>query len=126
MLFFDCKKSLEIALPDSISFWAKLFELGNVFFAFLGDFSKFQSYVEGSSLSGYYLLDYVVAGDEIQDYYDGKSTLTEQAIEHLITDEETKFAFGCTTKETNLFYTQEAAGIMGMGTRTNSKRPSFF
>lgn len=77
--------------------------------------------MEGSSLSGYYLLDYVVAGDEIQDYYEGKSNLTEEAMKNLLTDEETKFAFGCTTKETNLFYTQEAAGIMGMGTKTNSK-----
>lgn len=60
------------------------------------------SYAEGSSLSG------IIIEDQIQFERDsvGESITT---------------TFGCTTKETNLFYTQAANGIFGLAPNRQAK-----
>jgi hypothetical protein len=59
------------------------------------------SYAEGSSLSG------IIIEDEIQ--FEGGSE-----------GESIRTSFGCTTKETNLFYTQAANGIFGLAPKRQS------
>lgn len=59
------------------------------------------SYAEGSSLSG------IVIEDEVQ-------------FERTSQGESIKTTFGCTTKETNLFYTQAANGIFGLAPKRKS------
>ena len=54
--------------------------------------------MEGSSYTGFVVNDYVYFGDNYSAWKDGF-----------------KFVFGCIYKETNLFYTQKADGILGMG-----------
>lgn len=60
-----------------------------------------QSYAEGSSISGILVEDYIMFGD---DY---------------LHSERVKFVFGCHTRETNLFRTQLADGIMGLAFEKN-------
>jgi len=56
-----------------------------------------QGYTEGSSISGYWFKDYVFLGDAIQH---NPPVMTR---------------IGCHQNEDNLFYTQEANGILGVG-----------
>mgnify|MGYP000214415144 CR=1 FL=1 len=57
-----------------------------------------QGYAEGSSIAGYLVEDYFGFGN----------------------NQEVRFVFGCHTKETNMFRSQKADGIMGLGfTRRN-------
>jgi hypothetical protein len=55
-----------------------------------------QSYAEGSSIAGILVEDLVMFGDSLDP------------------DFQTRMTFGCHTRETNLFKTQEADGIMGL------------
>lgn len=75
-----------------------------------------QYYTEGSSLMGYLVKDYVLVGDEIQESYEN-STLDKE--KSFIEKERVKFVFGCTIRETNLFFGQKADGIIGLGVNTN-------
>ena len=56
-----------------------------------------QSYMEGSSYNGFMVEDKLYFGEEAPD---------EDGIE---------FVFGCVSKETKLFFTQDADGILGLG-----------
>lgn len=58
-----------------------------------------QSYLEGSSYEGFWVKDSMHFGEEFHPKLDAFN-----------------FTFGCISKETNLFYTQKADGILGMGT----------
>lgn len=58
----------------------------------------YQGYMEGSSYTGFMVQDQVYFGDQYKVGYDAFN-----------------FVFGCIYKETNLFYTQKADGILGMG-----------
>ncbi|CAK74096.1 unnamed protein product (macronuclear) [Paramecium tetraurelia] len=60
------------------------------------------SYSEGSHLEGFYLKDQVIFGDLLME----ANSVTS--------------VFGCTTRETNLFKTQQANGIMGLSPKTNT------
>ncbi|KAL4504448.1 hypothetical protein ABPG72_009894 [Tetrahymena utriculariae] len=82
------------------------------------------SYMEGSSIGGFMAIDYIVFGDEIQDYINSKrnQSLTEiEDSEYLkyINHEKVYIPFGCTTKETHLFKTQVPDGIIGLAPSTN-------
>ncbi|KAL4456197.1 hypothetical protein ABPG74_014158 [Tetrahymena malaccensis] len=83
------------------------------------------SYMEGSSIGGFMAIDYIVFGDEIQDYLNSKKSqnLTEnENTEYLkyINHEKVQIPFGCTTKETHLFKTQVPDGIIGLAPSSNS------
>ena len=54
--------------------------------------------MEGSSYTGFVVEDQVLFGDNYKENND-----------------KFKFVFGCIYRETNLFYTQNADGILGMG-----------
>ena len=58
----------------------------------------FQEYTEGSSLQGYLMMDYVILGDELMNYYNDNSLLNQTFIQDYIKQEKTKFMFGCTTR----------------------------
>jgi Xylanase inhibitor N-terminal len=82
------------------------------------------SFAEQSSLKGYFIRDYILFGDGLYDLY--KETLTSELssttlveTKALIEREHFKTVFGCTTRETNLFLTQKADGIMGLSPSTN-------
>ncbi|EAR96391.3 eukaryotic aspartyl protease (macronuclear) [Tetrahymena thermophila SB210] len=82
------------------------------------------SYMEGSSIGGFMAIDYIVFGDEIQDYLNSKNrqNLTEiEDSEYLkyINHEKVQIPFGCTTKETHLFKTQVPDGIIGLAPSSN-------
>mmetsp|Transcript_10023 Transcript_10023/g.9951 ORF Transcript_10023/g.9951 Transcript_10023/m.9951 type:complete len:421 (+) Transcript_10023:125-1387(+) len=55
-----------------------------------------QSYAEGSSIAGILVEDFIMFGDDFQH------------------SKRVKFVFGCHNRETNLFRTQKADGIMGL------------
>jgi len=61
----------------------------------------YQGYMEGSSYEGFMVKDQVYFGDNFHDRHDAFM-----------------FAFGCVSRETNLFYNQVADGILGMGMGT--------
>ena len=67
-------------------------------------------YNEGSAYDGFYVNDYFQF-DKNKDFYRAP-----------------RFTFGCVTKETNLFLTQEANGIMGLGpvSRGSNFKPVFY
>lgn len=58
----------------------------------------YQGYMEGSSYTGFMVQDQMHFGDQ---YKSGSDAFN--------------FVFGCIYKETKLFYTQRADGILGMG-----------
>ena len=60
------------------------------------------SYLEGSSLSGFYFQDFAILGKNTTNFNVLKS----------------KSIFGCTLKETGLFYSQLADGIIGLSPYT--------
>jgi len=62
-----------------------------------GKCSYYQGYTEGSSISGFWFEDMVSLGDMIQH------------------NPQVKARMGCHSNENNLFYTQKANGIMGIG-----------
>lgn len=64
-----------------------------------------QSYTEGSEYAGYYAIDNFIFENEL------KSNKHKNL----------KHVFGCAMKETNMFYSQEVDGILGLGVRTNEK-----
>ena len=66
---------------------------------------------------GYLASDYVIVGDEIQKAYEKGDA---GKIKNFIEKERVKFTFGCTIRETNLFKTQKADGIIGLGVNSNS------
>lgn len=68
------------------------------------------NYAEGSTLEGYFVEDVVQIPAELFEVHQTNHT-----------NDSVRFAFGCTTKETELFGTQKADGILGLGLHTNSK-----
>ncbi|KAL4483118.1 hypothetical protein ABPG74_019144 [Tetrahymena malaccensis] len=77
-----------------------------------------QYYAEGSSYTGYYMIDQAIFGDELYKAYKNE-TLLETLIKEKYFDIQTQFMFGCATTETKLFKTQKADGILGLGPETN-------
>ena len=63
----------------------------------------YQSYMEGSSISGYLVEDYIIFGDDFDHAHNFLAI------------------FGCHTRETHLFKTQYADGIMGIGPKNQVK-----
>ncbi|EGR27703.1 plasmepsin 5, putative [Ichthyophthirius multifiliis] len=85
------------------------------------------SYAEGSSISGYMAGDYVVLGDEMQDYIEKltKNQISEKEEQEYLTyikHESVFLNFGCTTNETNLFLSQVPDGIIGLAPSDKSGR----
>ncbi|KRW98301.1 Aspartic peptidase domain [Pseudocohnilembus persalinus] len=78
------------------------------------------SYAEGSSLRGHVLTDYIVVGDEIQNYVDNDYQKLNLDFVKFLNRERVDMLIGCTTKETNLFLTQDADGILGLSPSTNT------
>lgn len=62
----------------------------------------YQGYMEGSSYEGFMVKDKMYFGDEYTVGQDGFD-----------------FTFGCVSKETKLFYDQDADGILGLGMGTS-------
>lgn len=62
-----------------------------------------QSYTEGSSISGNWFVDYIALGDELQH--------NPPVLAHM----------GCHQRETRLFYSQKANGILGMAPSSGGK-----
>ena len=54
-------------------------------------------------MSGHYVKDYVVIGEEMQTFFENKYYNHKKPIQEYISDERVKMVFGCTTKEENLF-----------------------
>jgi hypothetical protein len=78
------------------------------------------SYLEGSALHGKFIIDDIRFGLEVEQLYANHSTLETKEQVKLADDYKIFGLIGCTTKETNLFYTQEADGILGVGAITNA------
>ncbi|CAD8171131.1 unnamed protein product [Paramecium pentaurelia] len=72
------------------------------------------SYSEGSHLEGFYVNDQVIFGDLLME---AKASSNESISKK---DSSVRSVFGCTTRETNLFKTQQANGIMGLSPKTNT------
>jgi hypothetical protein len=77
-------------------------------------------YTEGSTLTGKYVTDDIRFGLEIEKLYAHQSKLSTENQIQLAEDYKVFGVIGCTTKETNLFYTQAADGILGLGSGTNT------
>ncbi|CAD8164078.1 unnamed protein product [Paramecium pentaurelia] len=70
------------------------------------------SYAEGSRLAGYFLQDWLIMGDEFENLNQS---------DEIVKLEQVLSVIGCTTLETNLFFTQKANGIMGLSPKTNTE-----
>ncbi|CAD8180450.1 unnamed protein product [Paramecium pentaurelia] len=72
------------------------------------------SYSEGSYLEGFYVNDQVIFGDLLME---AKTSQNESISKK---DRSVRSVFGCTTRETYLFKTQLANGILGLSPKTNT------
>ena len=80
-------------------------------------------YGEGSSLDGYYVSDYVVIGEEMQDYFENKEASDYSYIKDYIKEERAEMLFGCTDRETKLFLEQYPDGIIGLNPSIDIRNP---
>jgi hypothetical protein len=94
-----CGKHINSYYPVKTSKTSRILDchVDNDCTCFNGTLCKFgQAYGEGSSYHGFWVEDNFYFGTPVQK------------------DDKFKYQFGCVTNETNLFYTQEADGILGL------------